>query len=338
MGHFDRIAAMSVTRIARRWPADVSDDLARAWLGELAALRSSPLRVVTFVGGLALAAPVEPPGEPVVTWRDRAGVPLATAAAVVLMTAGLFNLTHGLVSGAPHLILLVAALGLVGWVGFRSRYRFLTTPLIGTLMFAFLFAGNGVAVMPFMGWRDIGPAVLTWTAGTAVALAVARTATTRLARGLVGAIGSAVALDATAIAGSVHAAGALHVRSADAYFWLPLALGGHGGVLIGNLAAIAGPLTLCSAYLLAQTVGEPAAPSHRSPWIAFVPGAAVVAWSVVEANRHLHDNAATALAGIARNSYVFGFGFATTLPGILALALAGALCGAHLRRDCTPAT
>jgi hypothetical protein len=165
-------------------------------------------------------------------------------------------------------------------VGGRATVR--RVVLLGAAAYAFLLAGNQVAVMPFMGWIDIGPAVLAWTILTAATVRMSTrlrsTGRTALA-GFTAVAGALVTLDVAAAAGSLHAAAVLGVSPVSAPAWFPLALlpGGiadfgryyaegtaafgslqqagpafHGSdVLLGNASAMIGPLTLCSVAVVA---------------------------------------------------------------------------------------
>src|SRR3712207_5085456 len=133
-------------------------------------------------------------------------------------------------------------------------------------------------VMPFMGVADVAPAVAVWTAGMA------------LTRRRGGAAGGVLTLGLATVAGSVHAAAVLQVSLWTAPGWLPLSLlpGGvvsfgprfadgtadfgplrAGGpafdasdILLANAAVMAGPMLLCTAFLLAGNSRRPA----RARW------------------------------------------------------------------------
>jgi hypothetical protein len=186
--------------------------------------------------------------------------------------------------------LLVVALGLVSFVGAvaariwptcRPRVAALAGPAaVALALYAFLLAGNQVAVMPFMGWPDLAPAVVGWAALMAVAVRVAirvRRAGRPMWTAVTGATGVLVAVDGATVLGSLHAAAVLGIGAGSAPAWFPLALmpGGtvrfgpvvagpplgppvsslHGSdVLLGNASAMVGPLLLCSALLMAYTL------------------------------------------------------------------------------------
>src|SRR5689334_3993348 len=110
MKPIDRLTRTCVVVAARRWPADLSEDLRREWCAELDALRvdstSRPLGrawlAITFAASLLVRPAVEAAGTASRTWRDRGrdvGSALLGAAmlsAVVLLAAGVFNVVHDL--------------------------------------------------------------------------------------------------------------------------------------------------------------------------------------------------------------------------------------------------
>ncbi|HEV7961640.1 MAG TPA: hypothetical protein VGP57_03780 [Actinoplanes sp.] len=298
----DRCARRMVDTAARRWPDELSEVMADEWRGELEALRVEPglrpgaraWRTLAFAGSIVLSPAVEAEGEEPASWFDRPSRSLAGSAGLTLLAAALFNGVHvaqhefadrlppvlGAVAAA--VLLAVAAVVMVA-IGAHSRaHAVWRTVLLGAGMFVFMLAGNRVAVMPFMGWADIAPAIVVWTtlsAATVVAVSrIAAAARGRLAL-LVGLAGSAIALDLGTVAGSLHAAVSLDVGFGSAPLWFPLALlpGGTAAfgtyfadgsaafgslqasgpafhaseILLGNASAMAGPMILCSAFLLA---------------------------------------------------------------------------------------
>ena len=311
VGLVDRFARRLVTSAARRWPGDLSEIMADEWQAELDALRAEPelrpsvraWRTLTFAGSLAVWPPVEAEGEEPVSTLDRWGRSLAAAAGVTLLAAALFNGVHAAqdrfgdwlppgVEGAAALALLAIAAVLMAAIGARSQAHAGRRCLaLGAGLFAFLLAGNQVAVMPFMGWTDIAPAVVVWTVlSAATAHAVSRLGASRPRRALaLGAAGGLITLELATIAGSMHAAAKLGVGLASAPGWFPLAMlpGGtatfgtyfadgsaafgslrasgpafHASdILIGNAATMAGPMLLCSAFVLALAL-RTASPSQ----------------------------------------------------------------------------
>ena len=301
-------AAALVRLAARRWPADLAPDLAREWLAELDALRGQPWRRLTFAGSLLLAPSVDGP-----SWAERA-YRFATPAVLTLVAAVLCNGVRlagyhaGPVAAA---VALVTALALMAYAGRRTTTGGVL--LLGACLFAFLFAGNPVAVMPFMGWRDVGPAVLVWTVLTALTL--------RLRSRAAAVVGTVLALDLAVAAGSVHAATELGVPLSGSLLWLPQTLlpaTGHP-VLIGNAAVMAGVLAFGSAYVLAGRLRRHPARPPRLGAVRAGAGAALAGTVVFEVLRH-SPRAVDA---------VFGFGFLSHPLGLAAAALLVALVAAH---------
>ncbi|MCA2216794.1 hypothetical protein [Jidongwangia harbinensis] len=268
---------------ARRWPADLSATMRDEWHAELAALdtpgtAAPAYRKLVFAGSLVLSPAVDEP-----SWRGRAaglGRTASVAAGLTLLAAALVNAARATDSLAP--LLLTGAAVACAAIGARVR---VSAVLVGAAAFAFLLAGNRIPVMPFMGVLDIGPAVVTWTALTAVlARYIAHlTATGRRRRAAVLAAGGGLAVpDLATIAGSLHAADALGVAATSAPTWFPLALlpGGitdfgryfadgtaafgslqavgpafHASdILLANAAVMAGPLLLCTTAVLASAL------------------------------------------------------------------------------------
>ena len=344
----DRFTDACLARAARRWPDDVSVELVREWHAELSALRADrsltrlvrAARSVAFAASLALSPPVEPAGAAPRTWRDRAimaGRPLLAPAGVTLAAGALFNLVHLVSRSVPvpartpvelgALAVAVAAmarLGLVGAGWSAPRRPVAATVLTGLALYGFLLAGNPDPVMPFMGWRDIGPGVAAWTAltGTAVGVSVRLRGSGRPRAGrLTGIVGAVAALEVATVCGALHAAGVLGFGARSAATWFPLTLLPGSGVLLGNTAAMVGPMLLCSACLVAYAVGIP----RPVRWLPVGLGAAVVFAS----GHPSHAGVTTTLARLADNSETFGFGFAAPVLGraLIAIAVGAAVLG-----------
>lgn len=177
----------------------------------------------------------------------------------------------------------MARIGALAGRRFPARRATVYVAAIGAVAYGFFLAGNRVKVMPFMGWIDIAPGVTAWTLLTIVVVgSTARLAAAgrRSAALVTGAGGSVVALAVSAVCASLHAAAQLEVRAGSAPAWFVLALlpGGRSAigvpttvspdepradagccpgtwntsdVLLGNLSAMAGPLLLCSVFVLA---------------------------------------------------------------------------------------
>jgi len=367
----DRLARSMITAAARRWPADLREELAREWHAELDSLGRG-WRGLTFAASLAVSPAVEEADEEPVTWSQRCAGwarALSAPAALTLLAAALFNATHlaqgrfGAVAGG---VVLTAAATVMAAVGGRATVR--RVVLLGAAGYAFLLAGNQVAVMPFMGWVDVGPAVLAWTILTAatVGLSTRLRATGRGLLAGVAAVGGAVlALDAAAAAGSLHAAAVLGVSAASAPSWFPLALlpGGvadfgayfadgtaafgslqqagpafHASdVLLGNASAMIGPLALCSVAVVAGLLrrGSPRIPAAvRSGDAAGKVALGVVAGlgglAIGEVLRRSGGAAELTLHRLVDNSAVFGFGFLAHPAGRMAVALLIGLLVTHL--------
>ena len=297
----ERLARAGLERAARRWPGDLSAVLRDEWAAELAALRGHPWKMLTFAGSLMVSPAVDEP-----SWGERAigaGRAASTAAGVTLLGAAVFNGVH--VSGNPGL--LIAAAAVMAAVG--TRVRLPGTALIGLALFAFLMAGNEVAVMPFMGVLDIAPAVIVWTLGTAQTLRASR------GRPLIAVAGTLATLELATVAGSWHGAAVL----GSAPVWLPL---GGEGLLLANASAMAGPMLLCSAFVLTSAQRRPS-PAAAKPPARIVAGSGAALGSLAfcewmsrsgPAPHHLLDN-----------SFAFGFGFAAHPAGSAAVALLIAL-------------
>ena len=315
-----RLARRLVALAARRWPRELAADLEREWSAELETLSGRPSRMLAFAVSLAVSPAVDGPA-----WQERARS-VAAPVALTLLAAALFNGVHLAKHhfGPPAAIAtLGAALAVMALAGRRCTPGRIV--LLGAALYAFLLAGNRVAVMPFMGWRDVGPAVVAWTALTAVTVRFA-------GRRLIAVAGTLIALEVAVAAGSLHAADSLGVPLSSAPLWLPLALmpgGTAWPVLIGNAAAMAGPLTLCSAYVLAGLVRRTEPRPLRLDGIPAGVAAALLAVAVGEVLRRSSPTMETTLHRLAENSAVFGFGFLSHPAGIAASALLVALLAAY---------
>jgi hypothetical protein len=362
----DRLARTLITTAVRRWPADLRDDLTREWHAELA---HAPHKLV-FAAGLALSPAVEEADEEPVTWAQR-GAGWAAPAALTLLAAALFNAAHlaqfrfGAIAGG---LALVAASAVMAVAGGRATVR--RVVLLGAAGYAFLLAGNQVAVMPFMGWIDIGPAVLAWTILTAATVRVStrlRSAGRTGLAALTAVAGGLVALDVAAAAGSLHAAAVLGVSAASAPAWFPLVLlpGGvadfgpyfadgtavfgslrqagpafHASdVLLGNAAAMIGPLALCSVAVIAGLVRRGGAgaggthlmqPGDAAGKVALGVVAGLGGLAIGELLRRSGGSAEFTLHRLVDNSTVFGFGFLAHPAGRMAVALLIGLLVTHL--------
>ena len=374
LGGLDRIARVGLNAAARRWPQDLSETMRYEWSAELDAIRDDPAssrpvrayRMVAFAGSIALSPAVEEAGAEPVTWRDRVIRP-ASAAGLTLLAAALFNAVHEADhrAGPGGALALAAAALLMAAIGYRCRVDAVrTTVLMGASMFAFLMAGNQVAVMPFMGWIDILPAVAVWTALTAAGAALAAR---RRALGILTAV---AAIELAAVAGSLHAAHVLGLGFGSAPAWFPLALAPGGTadfgpyfadgtaafgrlqgsgpafhaseILLGNASAMVGPMLLCTMFAMASALRRAPRPPLASRPDLRVPlgvAGAVAVLIAGELMRPSGDAAGAALHRLIDNSNVFGFGFLADTPGRVAVALLGGLLAArlgetaHLRRD-----
>ncbi|MDT5030105.1 MAG: hypothetical protein QOC94_276 [Actinoplanes sp.] len=300
MTRLERLAYWLVRRAARRWPEDLAEPMTADWLAELDVLRtrSGVGQMLKFAGSLALSAAVEDEGEEPASRFSQAGSALASAAGVTLLAAALFNGVHlvdGAFGGVTGPALLAAASAVMVVAGARVRAHALRwVVLLGGGLFAFLLAGNQVAVMPFMGWRDIAPAVATWALlSMATTWAASRLVST--GRTCVGALtcaaGGLIAMDLGTIAGSLHAADEVGAGLGWAPAWFALALlpGGtvtfgtyfpngstalgnlpaagqpfHASdILLGNASAMTGPMLLCTVFLTAVVLSPGRHPGLR---------------------------------------------------------------------------
>jgi hypothetical protein len=358
----DRLARSLLATAARRWPADLRDELAQEWQAELDSLGAAP-RKLAFAASLTLSPAVEEADEEPVTWPQRTAGwarALAVPAALTLLAAALFNAAHlaqdtfGAVPGGLALAAAAAAMMTI-----KGKITVRRVLLLGVTGYAFLLAGNQVAVMPFMGWIDIGPAVLTWTLLTAATVRVStrlRSAGRDRLAVLAAVAGAVTALDVAAAAGSLHAAAVLGVHTASAPLWFPLALlpGGivdfgaspdgaaafHASdILLGNASAMIGPLALCSVAVIAgllrrhipastAPVAEPTRDAAGKVALGVVAGLGGLA--IGEALRRSGDAAELTLHRLADNSVVFGSGFLAHPAGRIAVALLIGLLVAHL--------
>ena len=382
----DRLARFLVDRAARRWPADLAEPMAQEWRAELAALRDEPaVRRLSFAGSLALSPAVEPDGaEPVLAleaWARSA----AGAVGITVLAGALFNGVHTVQHRAGAgwgFVALLAGAAAVAVLGRRSHgpYR-PPTVAVGAALCTFLLAGNRIAVMPFMGWIDVLPAVLTWTVATVLLVSVASRAGRRRWAPAVVAAGGLLTLELATLAGSLHGARSLGLGTASAPLWFPLALlpggtvtfgpplavvglpGFHASeMLLGNASAMAGPMLLCSVFLLSREF-FPVTAANRLGWVApqvpaagetpgtwrirgaridlSIPlgvGAAVAALAACEAVRRMPPAGLEATwHRLLDNTTVFGFGFLAHIPGRVAMALAAGLLATHLAARRRPA-
>jgi hypothetical protein len=364
----DRLADRLLRRAAARWPGELAGPMLGEWRAELAALGADATRgrltrtrdAVTFAASLALATPPDRPDRTVAAPLTEA----AGAAAAVLLAGAVANLTHvatgsagrtvpvGALALAQALLLGAAALGGARLGALLRRYApgggSRPVILLGVAAYLFLWLGNDTPVMPFMGWRDIAPAVGAWTlAGVATAAGARRlrgTGRSGAARWWVW-TGSLLAVEAAAVAGGWHGAGVLGTGRGAAPAWLPLALLPGGllpgvpaapATLLGNASAMLLPLALCSA-LLAGFLTAPAgpAPAHPRPEGAAPRRVAVAALAglalpLLVPALLVAPTGDAAAAGLDRHAIVFGFGFLAAPWGRLALAaLTGLLAAAR---------
>ena len=311
-----RLARALVRLAARRWPS--SSRMRDEWLAELTAISDDRQRLA-FAASLVVSPSVD-------------GTVLV-AGGVTLLAAALANAVH-----ATGPLTMVAAAGVMALAALRLRLSApVASGLIGPALFGFLLIGNAVAVMPFMGLVDVGPAALVWTAGM---LLVSRM------RGPVPLIAGAWAtMTAATIAGSWHAATSLGAGLWWAPAWLPLALLPPGtapsvpAMLLGNAAAMVAPMLLCAVFVVALALRAPAAPSAalRSPrwrWAA----ALIAAPSAVVICRltTMGTNADSTMQRLLDHSAVFGFGFAANVAGQAAVAVVAALLAMRLADSGSP--
>ncbi|MEV6632328.1 hypothetical protein AB0M54_16425 [Actinoplanes sp. NPDC051470] len=259
-----RLCLLLLAVAARRWPPDIAADLLREWQAELSVLRSSRFQMLMYAGSLAVAPTADGP-----SWSHRTTT-VATAAGATLLAATLSNAVH---TTAPWLILPAAALMAVAAT--RTRLSPLAaTALITPPLFAFLFLGNAVSVMPFMGFQDVAPAIATWSTTLLTTLFLStrraaalpspagsptsRRASRRPATAFRGPgvatllAGSVISLIAATVAGSLNAAHTLGISPWSAPLWFPLSL------LPADTTAF-GPVLSPAALLPAD-----AAPTHAS--------------------------------------------------------------------------
>ncbi|GLY96760.1 hypothetical protein [Actinoplanes sp. NBRC 103695] len=356
-----RLAHLLLRAAARRWPPDISADLLREWQAELSAAGSSRFQILGYAGSLAVAPTADGP-----SWATRFAT-VATAAGATLLAGALSNAVH-----ATTAILLLPAALLMALAAWRARMSPAAAVLLLTPpLFVFLFIGNAVSVMPFMGFQDVAPAVATW--------AVAMLATIRLLRRVPALLlGSTISLIAATAAGSLHAAHSLGVSLWSAPMWFPLSLlppetGHASALLLANAAVMTTPLLLCTVFVLALALPRRTPTTTRTPGRAVVvptlprralttaraTGRAVVVLILGEPGsprRQATLGAATALAAVAvceatllatadptalagrvlDHSAVFGFGFAAHPTGQAVTALLAAALTLRLTEPATP--
>jgi hypothetical protein len=369
----ERLARAGVAAAARRWPDDLAEVLLPEWYAELSALRLDArltgarraYRMLAFAGSLAVSPTADATWPGRITGGARAA---SVTAGVTLLGAALFNASHAV--GGPGLLILAGVLMAV--LGSRVRMSLTAaTVLLGAALFGFLFVGNDGAVMPFLGFADVAPAVAAWTVAM---LLVVRAGGHPAVRGrawrrpVVAVAGGLVALDLAVVAGSLRAAAALGVGPGSAPAWFPLSLlpGGVVGfgpfhadgsgsfgpltasgpafhasdILLANAAAMAGPMLLCTVFLIALALRH-AAPeaigSNEDSHAAVRAGAsqsrrvaagvlgALGGLAVGEVLRGSAPAADTLLHRLVENSAVFGFGFLAHPAGQALTALLAAL-------------
>ncbi|HEX5202936.1 MAG TPA: hypothetical protein VFW27_23660 [Actinoplanes sp.] len=333
-----RLSRWLVVRAARRWPGDMS----REWLAELEVLRAEPAKALSFALSLAVSPAVEALGQEPVARVESWARSLAASIGVPLLAAMLFNGVHlaqhhaGPAGGAAAL---AVAATLMAALARRISGHIV---VMGATTFAFLLAGNRIQYMPYMGWADILPAVAVWTMGTLISARLRR---------LPAIAGTLITLELATIAGSLHAAISLGIDLRSAAAWFPLSLAPGGAVtfgpafpgyqaselLLGNASAMAGPMLLCSIFVLARSaLARPALArptERRTRRVTFeIPlgvGATLAAQTACEMFRRLPP--AVAPDRLIDNTGVFGFGFAAHLPGQILIALTAGLLAAQLR-------
>ena len=267
-----RLAHLLLRAAARRWPPDISADLLREWQAELSASGSSRFQILGYAGSLAVAPTADGP-----SWATRFAT-VATAAGATLLAAALSNAVHATTAVlrapsallaaspllAPSALLLVPAALVMALAARRARMSPAAAVLLMTPpLFAFLFIGNAVSVMPFMGFQDVAPAVATWAVAMLVTIRLLHRVPTLL-------IGSAVSLTAATAAGSLHAAHSLGVSIWSAPLWfsqslLPPEAGHASALLLGNAAVMTTPLLLCTVFVLALAIPRRTAIAARAP-------------------------------------------------------------------------
>ncbi|MFC7277570.1 hypothetical protein ACFQS1_26550 [Paractinoplanes rhizophilus] len=327
-----RLSRWLVVRAARRWPGDMS----REWLAELEVLRAEPAKALSFALSLAVSPAVEALGQEPVARVESWARSLAASIGVPLLAAMLFNGVHlaqhhaGPAGGAAAL---AAAATLMAALARRISGHIV---VMGATTFAFLLAGNRIQYMPYMGWADILPAVAVWTMGTLISARLRR---------LPAIAGTLITLELATIAGSLHAAIRLGIDLRSAAAWFPLSLAPGGAVtfgpafpgyqaselLLGNASAMAGPMLLCSIFVLARSVPARSAESRTRRVTFEIPlgvGATLAAQTACEMFRRLPP--AVAPDRLIDNTGVFGFGFAAHLPGQILIALIAGLLAAQL--------
>jgi hypothetical protein len=353
----DKLTILLVTHAARRWPGD----MAREWQAELAAMHDEPpLRRLRFALSLAVS-PLDLEASRIEAWARS----LAGAGGLTLLAAALVNAAHAVQHRAGPAAAAATWL-LAGFLVARTARRSgasvpARTFAVGAALFAFLLAGNRVAVMPFMGWRDILPAVLTWTFLTTLLAYAVSHVNRRPPALLLAVLGGVLTLDLSAIAGSLRAATALGIEPTSAPSWFPLSMlpggtitfgppvaavglpGFHTSeVLLANTSAMLGPMLLCSVFILTRALGSPA-PGEISvrtfrlfrvrldPRTGWGVLATVAALAAAEAFRRTPPASfETTWHRLLDNSAVFGFGFLADTPGRIVTALIAGLIATHL--------
>jgi hypothetical protein len=149
--------------------------------------------------------------------------------------------------------------------------------------------------------------VVTWTLGSALVL--------RVRRGPVAVAGALLTLCLATIAGSLHGA---HV------------VGGVHDLLLANASAMAGPMLLCSVFVLTSAVRRPAPrPAPRPALRAATEPARILAGAGAALGSlafcEWMSRSTPAPQHLLDNSFAFGFGFATQPAGSAVVALLIAL-------------
>ncbi|RAO05556.1 hypothetical protein [Micromonospora noduli] len=224
-----RVAELLLELAARRWPAEVRDDLRREWAAELHALAESG-RWTTMVGFAASLA-VSRAGAPIVdrtVMHGRAGrtvaalllSPIACVGIVALGVLALFSVDSLLVRASwveraqrPiwAAFTIVLAVVLAVFAARWARHNALGGPLrialgvvlpVGTAVILFVYVVNFRYVVNAEGLADAVPGLLLWLAGLTLALWAAASLAARgrvRAAWWVGVLGALVAADLAVI-------------------------------------------------------------------------------------------------------------------------------------------